>query len=108
MERTKGFDLLVDAFERAALPDLAEDEFYHTDLIGLEVRGNVSGEKIGKVEALYNFGANDIIEIKLDATGKLEMLPFNKQYVPDVSVKDGFVVVEETSFATQARDEDEG
>ncbi len=77
---------------RDKLPDLAEEEYYHTDLIGLEVK-NSSGLVLGKVNALYNFGAGDILEVKTNA-GNLEMLPFNKNFVPVISIKDGYIIVE--------------
>lgn len=95
-ESLKGTELYA---SRSALPDLKEEEFYHADLIGLKVKDKKSSEIIGRVNALYNFGANDIIEIKVNATGKLEMLPFNKQYVPEINIKDGFIIIEEMNFA---------
>ena len=62
--------------ERDLLPELKEDEFYHTDLIGLDVK-NSEGEKIGEVNALYNFGAGDIIELKLNNGSLLNIYGFN-------------------------------
>lgn len=44
--------------------------------------------------AVYNFGAGDVLEIRDKATGKLEMIPFNRQYVPEVNIKDGYIIVE--------------
>ena len=90
---------------RDLLPDLKEDEFYHTDLIGLDVK-NSNGEIIGEVNALYNFGAGDIIELKLNA-GSLEMLPFTKEYVPEVKVCDGYVKVSSTLMNYAPDDEKE-
>ena len=90
---------------RDLLPDLKEDEFYHTDLIGLEVR-NSSGENIGEVNALYNFGAGDIIELKLN-NGSLEMLPFTEAYVPTINIKEHHIIVEMMQFVSED-DEGEG
>lgn len=89
---------------RDVLPDLEEEEFYHTDLIDLEVRLHTTGESIGKVSGIYNFGAGDVLEIKLKG-GKLEMIPFTKEYVPEIKIKDGYIIVEsaQLNFA-----EDEG
>ena len=78
--------------ERDKLPSLDEEEFYHTDLIGLTVKDN-QGEKLGEVNAIYNFGAGDILEIKTNE-GALEMLPFNKNFVPTINIKDGYIIVE--------------
>lgn len=89
---------------RDLLPDLKEDEFYHTDLIGLEAK-NSNGDKIGEVNAMYNFGAGDIIELKLNE-GSLEMLPFTKAYVPTINIKEHYIIVEMMQYAQD--DEDEG
>jgi len=48
---------------RSALPPLAEDEYYHADLIGLPCE-SASGEPLGKVIAVENFGAGDLLEIE--------------------------------------------
>ncbi|KPQ20358.1 MAG: 16S rRNA processing protein RimM [Porphyrobacter sp. HL-46] len=50
---------------REALPQLAEGEFYHADLLGLPVVTD-AGEEVGTVLAIENFGATDIIEITRD------------------------------------------
>ena len=89
--------------QRDMLPDLSEDEFYHTDLIGLRAHSS-TGEVIGEVNALYNFGAGDLIEIKT-LNGSLEMLPFTSDYVPTINIKDRYIIVEMMQFA---KDEDEG
>lgn len=88
---------------RDLLPDLKEDEFYHTDLIGLEAK-NSNGEKIGEVNAIYNFGAGDIIELKLNE-GPLEMLPFTKAYVPTINIKEHYIIVEMMQFVSDNEDE---
>lgn len=89
---------------RALLPELKEDEFYHTDLIGLCCK-DTSGADIAKVSGVYNFGAGDLIELKMNDNGRLEMLPFTKQYVPTINIKDGFIIVEMLNFSA---DETEG
>ena len=91
---------------RSLLPDLKEDEFYHTDLIGLDVR-NSNGETIGEVNAMYNFGAGDIIELKLNE-GALEMLPFTKDYVPTINIKEHYIIVEMMQFADDEEEGNEG
>ncbi|MBR1605414.1 MAG: 16S rRNA processing protein RimM [Alphaproteobacteria bacterium] len=98
-DRTSAEALIGNGFyiNREVLPDLEdEDEFYEADLIGLEVRQN--NQVIGTVAGLYNFGAGEIIEIKLKSTGKLEMIPFTKAYVPDVKVSDGYIMVTSASL----------
>lgn len=93
-ETLVGNGLYVD---RAKLPELSEEEFYHVDLIGLDVKSENS-EVIGKVSSIDNFGAGDLLEIKMNS-GALEVIPFTKQYVPTVSIKDGFIIVNMIQFA---------
>lgn len=77
---------------RHELPETAEDEFYYVDLVGLTaVDGR--GEPFGKVVEVVNFGAGDLIEIALKGTGKTEMVPFKTDFVPEVDVAGGRVVV---------------
>lgn len=97
----KGTGLYV---SKDVLPVLEEEEFYHTDLIGLEAK-NENSEFIGEVVGVYNFGAGDMLEIKTSETGKSEMLPFTKEYVPAVNIKDGYIIV--SSLLAFAEDDDE-
>jgi 16S rRNA processing protein RimM len=79
---------------RERLPDISEaDEFYHADLIGLSAV-NPAGEKLGTVIAIHNFGAGDLIEVQLDASGKTEMIAFNEINVPSVDVGAGRIVIQ--------------
>ena len=92
---------------RAKLPDLADDEYYHTDLIGLKAK-NKQGELVGTVNAVYNFGAGDVIEIKRADDKSLEMVPFTAQFVPEVNIKDRYIIVEMMTFAEDEEDGNEG
>ena len=58
-ERLNGVELYI---AREKLPATDEDEYYHADLIGLAAV-NAADEPIGRVIAIHNFGAGDIIEI---------------------------------------------
>lgn len=78
---------------RSALPDdLEDDEFYHADLVGLLVVDE-DGEKLGKVAALHDFGAGDVIEIVL-ASGRREMIPFTRAAVPGIDIEEGIVRID--------------
>lgn len=78
--------------DRDNLPEPEEDEFYHADLIGLPAE-RTDGSPLGRVVALHNFGAGDIIEIELP-TGKRPLLPFNRQTVPVVDLAAGRIVID--------------
>jgi len=66
---------------RSALPPLEEGEYYHADLIGLEAVSD-TGEALGTVVAVENFGAGDILEIERPE-GKRFMVPMTKFAVPE-------------------------
>ena len=68
---------------RSALPALPDDEFYHADLIGLEVV-DTGGKSLGRVRALYDHGAGDILEV-YGPSGVL-LVPFTQAAVPTVDL----------------------
>jgi 16S rRNA processing protein RimM len=77
---------------RTSLPPPQEDEFYLTDLIGLEARA-AHGSVIGHVRDVVNYGAGDILDIKrLD--GDSILLAFTRVNVPHVDCAGGYVIVE--------------
>lgn len=76
---------------RDLLPELDEEEFYHTDLIGLKAK--LGSQEVGEVSGVYNFGAGDLVDIKL-TSGKSEILPFTKEYVPEINIKDGYIIID--------------
>ena len=77
--------------DRLPEPEQA-DEFYHADLIGLAVVDR-AGEKLGTVIAIHNFGAGDLIEVRPDAGGNTELVPFDATHVPAVDIAAGRIVV---------------
>jgi 16S rRNA processing protein RimM len=77
-EELKGVELYV---ARERLPPPAEDEFYHADLIGL-LAVDPEGRPFGRIAAIHNFGAGDLIEIALAGSGKTELVPFSATTVP--------------------------
>ncbi|KAK0340915.1 hypothetical protein LTR94_028573 [Friedmanniomyces endolithicus] len=76
---------------RDALPEPDEDEFYLTDLVGVEAR-SVSGEVMGRVKSVQNFGADDMLEIAPAAGGPTWYLPFTKEATPELHLADGWLV----------------
>lgn len=81
-EALKGRKLFV---ARAALPAPGRGEFYHADLIGLEAVA-VSGERLGKVIAVRNYGAGDLLEIRLASENRSALVPFTNAVVPRVDL----------------------
>lgn len=66
---------------RSALPPLDEGEYYHADLIGLAALSD-TGEPLGTVVAVENFGAGDILEIERP-DGKRFMVPMTEAAIPE-------------------------
>jgi 16S rRNA processing protein RimM len=87
-ETLNGLELYV-ARDRLPAPD--DDEYYHADLIGLAAVTE-AGEPLGRVVALHNFGAGDIIEIA-PPHGPTLMLPFTNAVVPTVDIAGGRIIV---------------
>jgi 16S rRNA processing protein RimM len=89
-EQLNGVNLYIDR-ERLPEPD-DEDDFYHADLIGLDARLD-SGVTIGKVSAVPNFGAGDLIEVKDPQSGDTYLYPFTRAVVPVVDLAGGFLTI---------------
>ncbi len=87
-ERLKGLELFV---ERGALPKPETGSYYHADLIGLVAR-LTSGEERGKVSAVFNFGAGDVLEITR-ADGETDLVPFSNEAVARVDLPAGVVTL---------------
>ncbi|MTV17793.1 MULTISPECIES: ribosome maturation factor RimM [Bradyrhizobium] len=88
-ERLNGLELYV---PRDRLPDTDDGEYYHTDLIGLAAV-TTTEQPLGKVIAIHNFGAGDIIEIA-PPQGATMLLPFTNAVVPTVDLDGGRVVID--------------
>lgn len=78
---------------RDRLPSLGDDEFYHADLIGMEVR-DTGGAVIGKVAAVHNHGAGDLLEVQGPGLKEALLLPFTRAAVPTVDLATRRVVVD--------------
>lgn len=75
---------------RDRLPETDDDEFYLTDLVGLEAR-DPEGAVLGSVKSVQNFGADDMLEIAPAAGGPTWYIPFTREAAPDVRVPEGWV-----------------
>ncbi len=103
-EALTGTELYVD---RAALGNqvTAEDDFLHSDLIGLSVRDE-EGHDHGKVSAVLNFGAGDILEVSKHH-GHSAAIPFTKAAVPDINFETRIITVNALAAGLVDDDDDE-
>ena len=88
-EALKGTRLYAD---RDRLPALPDDEFYHADLIGLQVL-DAGGANLGNVIAIHNHGAGDLLEIRPDG-GQSVLMPFTLEAVPTVDLAAGRIIAD--------------
>ena len=70
---------------RDRLPALGDDEFYHADLIGLDVV-DTGGTTLGRITAIHDHGAGDLLEIAGPGIRGTVMLPFTRAAVPTVDL----------------------
>ena len=78
---------------RERLPALGDDEFYHADLIGLEVV-DTGGATLGRITAVHDHGAGDLLEIAGPGIKGTVMLPFTQAAVPTVDIAAGRIVTD--------------
>ncbi|QFU07808.1 Ribosome maturation factor RimM [Rhodobacteraceae bacterium THAF1] len=78
---------------RERLPDPDDDEFYHADLIGLDVV-DTGGTIVGKVKAVIEQGAGDLLEIAANGQTEPVLLPFTQAFVPTVDLAGGRLVID--------------
>lgn len=86
----KGVKLFV---PRDRLPGLPDDEYYHADLIGLEVM-DTGGTSLGRVKAVLNHGAGDILEVQVPGSSETVLLPFTLEAVPTVDLATGRIIAD--------------
>lgn len=79
--------------QRDQLPSLPDDEFYHADLIGMEVY-DTGGILLGRVKTVQNNGADDLLELQLAGSSTTTFLPFTKAAVPTVDLASGRIVAD--------------
>jgi 16S rRNA processing protein RimM len=100
-EALKGAKLYI---ERGALPEAEEDEFYIADLIGLPAE-TPTGEPLGTIKAVFDFGAGDVIEVNGER-GEI-LVPFTRAAVPVVDIKARRVVIDPPALV-EDEEEDQG
>ena len=102
-EALKGVRLYAD---RDRLPALPDDEFYHADLIGLDIF-DAGGERLGRVRAVHDFGAGDLLEVFAPGLSQTVMLPFTRAAVPTVDLSAGRIVADPPPGLFSDGEEDE-
>ncbi|OUS08886.1 16S rRNA processing protein RimM [Rhodobacterales bacterium 52_120_T64] len=78
---------------RENLPNLPDDEFYHSDLIGLTAI-DTGGAVLGKIKTVLNHGAGDILEISGPGLKEPVLLPFTKEAVPTVDLTASRIIID--------------
>lgn len=91
--------------DRGLLPELDEEEFYHSDLIGLVAKLE-DGSELGMIAAVHDFGAGDLLDI-VPSRGKGFYLPFTRDVVPSIDLEAGFVTVVPPEGLLDAPDREE-
>lgn len=79
--------------ERSNLPNLPDDEYYYTDLEGLEVL-DTGSRKLGTVKSVVNHGAGDLLEILPAGQSETILLPFTQANVPTVDLATGRIIAD--------------
>ena len=97
-EALRGTELFV---PRERLPEPDEDEVYVHDLIGLPVH-LADGSVLGEIVDVADYGAGDLIDVRVEGRKDTVLIPFADQYVLDadgekiiVALPEGFLDVEE-------------
>lgn len=79
--------------DRGQLPSLPDDEFYHADLIGLNVL-DTGGTELGRVKAVQNHGAGDLLEVQIKGGSSTVLMPFTRAAVPTVDLASGRIIAD--------------
>ncbi len=69
----------------------AEDEYYNNDLVDLEII-DLEQKLHGHVVEIHNFGADDVIEMKILAQKETIFLPFNKEYLHEINLEKNYLI----------------
>lgn len=89
-EALKGTRLLA---ERSRLVQPRADEYFQTDLIGLDVVDQ-RGANLGKVKTILNYGAGDVLEIAMKEGTEPRLLPFDAAFVIAVDLANRRITVD--------------
>ena len=79
--------------KRDRLPSLPDDEYYYTDLTGLDVF-DTGGTQIGQVKAVQNHGAGDLLEVQTVNSSGTVLIPFTQIVVPTVDLAARRIIID--------------
>ena len=66
-----------------------------------------TGRMIGKVNAFFDFGGGDILELKIEGEG-LKLIPFSKAAVPEIDIGEGYISIDRVAAGLVDDDLDSG
>lgn len=90
-EALKGTKFFID---RDCLPAPDEEEFYYEDLVGLKAQ-TAEGVSYGKVKAVLNFGAGDLLELfQIPDVKGSRLIPFSKEVVPVLDFENRLIIID--------------
>jgi 16S rRNA processing protein RimM len=78
-----GEELLAD---KNNFPECKKNDFFYSDLEKCNVF-DLNNKLIGKISGIFNFGAGDILEIKINEDNSTMLMNFNKYNFPKISIK---------------------
>ena len=78
--------------KRQSLPDLEEDEFYHSDLLQCEIFTE-GLQVVGPMISVQNYGAGDIIEFLVMKKNKKIMVPLNRNFIKRIAIKEKKLII---------------
>jgi 16S rRNA processing protein RimM len=88
-EQLRGVELFV---ARERLGPLKESEAYAHDLMGSDVLLE-DGSVLGKLVAMPNYGAGDLLEVELAGNSETVLIPFTSRFVPQTDFSTGKITV---------------
>jgi 16S rRNA processing protein RimM len=88
-EALKGIELFV-LRERLAAPSAGE--VYLRDLVGLDVWHG--GKKLGEVMAVPNYGAGDLLDVRVEGRNDTVLIPYSGNFVVSTDLAAGKIVVD--------------
>ncbi len=89
-EKIIGTEIFI---SRSEMPETEENQYYYEDMLGMDAKLK-SGEIIGKIKSLNNYGAGEIIEITYtDKEKKNDLFSFTRSTFPEINIEENYIVI---------------